>query len=215
MQGSISFRPPGRPDFPSFKGGCPPPTLLSGGVSPSIWKLLTENTPPGLMAPSVLIHKVTTNRRTGDYELYITTLGRFLASNAGINVMEQARVKEGNRPRRSRFQPRRILAWHSYDPVQTDVNHSGRLFGGPFQLTALYCVVPVPFNTSVCGLPLSLSVRLSVAVLAPLAAGVKVIVIEQVPPLALIVVQVLLVMAKSPLSVPVTVALVSFTAVVP
>ena len=61
---------------------------------------------------------------------------------------------------------------------------------------------------------MSLSVRLRVAVLAPLAAGVKVIVIEHVP-LAVIVVHVLLVMAKSPLSAPVIVALVTFTAVVP
>ena len=61
---------------------------------------------------------------------------------------------------------------------------------------------------------MSLSVRLRLPVLAPFAPGVKVMLIVQVPP-ADRVLQLLLVIAKSALSVPVIEAFVTVTYVVP
>ena len=79
----------------------------------------------------------------------------------------------------------------------------------------IQCYEPVPSKTSVCGLPLSESVTLNVPVLEPVAAGVNVTLMVQVPPLAAIDVQPLLWILKSPLFVPVIVAEVTVTVVVP
>jgi hypothetical protein len=57
--------------------------------------------------------------------------------------------------------------------------------------------VPVPFKAAVCGEPLALSVMVRVPVRAPVAVGVKVTEMEQVPPIARVEPQVW-VCAKSP-----------------
>ncbi len=62
--------------------------------------------------------------------------------------------------------------------------------------------VPVPLRPTVCGLPAALSLMLSVAFRVPVAVGVKVALIEQLPPAATDVPQ-LLVWAKSPGLAPV------------
>ena len=62
---------------------------------------------------------------------------------------------------------------------------------------------------------MSESVTLNVPVLEPVAAGVNVTLMVQVPPLAVIDVQLLLWILKSPLFVPVIVAEVTVTVVVP
>ena len=72
----------------------------------------------------------------------------------------------------------------------------------------------MPLKTSVCGLPWSLSVRLRLPVLAPFAPGVKVRLSVHVPPAASVV-QLLVVITKSLLFVPVMAALVTVTEVVP
>ncbi len=61
---------------------------------------------------------------------------------------------------------------------------------------------PVPLRPTVCGLPAALSLMLSVALRVPVAVGVKVTLIEQLPPVATDVPQ-LLVWAKSPGLAPV------------
>ena|SRR5215469_13187630 len=73
---------------------------------------------------------------------------------------------------------------------------------------------PVPSKTSVCGVPLSLSLMLNVPVRDPDAAGVKVTMTVQVPDAASVV-HVLPVTLKSPLFVPVMVADFTETEVVP
>jgi type III secretory pathway component EscR len=75
--------------------------------------------------------------------------------------------------------------------------------------------VPVPSNMSVCGLPLSVSVTVSVPVLEPFAEGVKVTVIVQVPPFPATEVHPLLCTLKSPLFAPVIVTAETVTVVVP
>ena len=91
-----------------------------------------------------------------------------------------------------------------------------RMFQVPLGLAwPIQCYEPVPSKTSVCGLPLSESVTLNVPVLEPVAAGVNVTLMVQVPPLAAIDVQPLLWTLKSPLFVPVIVAEVTVTVVVP
>jgi hypothetical protein len=52
------------------------------------------------------------------------------------------------------------------------------------RLTAAAVLVPVPERLTVCGLPLTLSEMLRVAVAAPLAEGVKVTLITQLAPAA-------------------------------
>ncbi len=78
-------------------------------------------------------------------------------------------------------------------------------------------MVPVPFKVSVWGLPESVSVTFSVPAREPVAPGVKVSVIVHVPPLPATTADVhkLLVMAKSPASVPVIVTVSMVTEVVP
>src|SRR5438067_2019107 len=62
-------------------------------------------------------------------------------------------------------------------------------------------VVPLPLKATVCGLPLALSVMLTLALRLPLAVGVKVTLIVQEVPAVRVLGQ-LLVWAKSPLLVP-------------
>ena len=73
---------------------------------------------------------------------------------------------------------------------------------------------PVPAKLAVCGLPLALSVTLKVAVLVPLAVGVKVTLIVHWAPVATEVPQLLL-CPKSPLFVPVTAMLLMLRLAVP
>jgi hypothetical protein len=73
-------------------------------------------------------------------------------------------------------------------------------------------VVPVPVSVTVCGLPVALSVIVSVPVRVPPAVGVKVTLIVQLAPAATVDPQVL-VSAKSLLFVPVIVILVMLTGV--
>jgi hypothetical protein len=66
-------------------------------------------------------------------------------------------------------------------------------------LTESEALEPVPVKLTVCGLPLALSVMVSMPVRVPLAVGVKVTLMLQTPPAAKLVPQVL-VWAKSPLT---------------
>src|SRR6266581_5060092 len=75
-------------------------------------------------------------------------------------------------------------------------------------------LVPVPVRPAVCGLPLALSATLNVALLVPLAVGVKVTLIVHWAPAATEVPQ-LLVCPKSPLLVPVMAMLLMFSVAVP
>jgi hypothetical protein len=75
-------------------------------------------------------------------------------------------------------------------------------------------VVPVPERLTVCGLPVALSEMLTAAVRAPVAAGVKVTLIEQLPLAATELPQVL-VWAKSPALVPASAKPVIFKAALP
>ena len=68
---------------------------------------------------------------------------------------------------------------------------------------AAEAATPVPAKLAVCGLPLALSVTISVALRAPVVVAVKVTLIVQLPPAATIEPQ-LFVCAKSALLVPVT-----------
>lgn len=70
---------------------------------------------------------------------------------------------------------------------------------------------PVPVNATVCGLPVPESVKLSVALRAPDAAGLKITEAEQLADAATLVPQVLLEMLKSPASVPPIATLLSVT----
>jgi len=74
--------------------------------------------------------------------------------------------------------------------------------------------VPVPERLAVCGLPLALSVMLTEAVRLPVAAGVKVTVMAQLPPAATELPHVL-VWAKSLALVPVNTRLVMLKAALP
>jgi hypothetical protein len=74
--------------------------------------------------------------------------------------------------------------------------------------------VPVPLRLAVCGLPVALSVTLTEAVRLPLAEGVKVTLIVQVAPPATELPQLLL-WAKSPALVPVSVTLVMLNVALP
>src|SRR5580658_1560314 len=74
--------------------------------------------------------------------------------------------------------------------------------------------VPVPLRVTDCGLPAALSVMVTLAVWLPLAAGVKVTLMEQLAPAARELPQVL-VWAKAPLLVPVMAMLVMVMATVP
>src|SRR2546427_3476062 len=73
---------------------------------------------------------------------------------------------------------------------------------------------PVPVRLAACGLPLALSATLNVALLVPLAVGVKVTLIVHWAPAATEVPQ-LLVCPKSPLFVPLMAMLVMSSAAVP
>ena len=73
---------------------------------------------------------------------------------------------------------------------------------------------PEPVRAAVCGLPVALSVTVTVAVLVPDAVGLNVTLIVQVPPAATDVPHVLL-SAKSPLLVPVMAMLVMLRAAFP
>ena len=73
---------------------------------------------------------------------------------------------------------------------------------------------PVPVRVAACGLPLALSVTLKVAVLVPLAVGVKVTLIVHWAPVATEVPQLLL-CPKSPLLVPVMAMLLMLSVAVP
>lgn len=76
-------------------------------------------------------------------------------------------------------------------------------------------VVPIPLRGSFCGLPLALSVKVRVALRAPVAVGLNVTVIVQLADAARDAPQVVPVSGKSPASVPVTAMLVIVIAVVP
>lgn len=59
---------------------------------------------------------------------------------------------------------------------------------------------PVPLRLTVCGLVAVLSVSVSVPLSVPVVSGAKVTLTEQLAPAAMLVPQVLLAMAKSPLA---------------
>ena len=69
----------------------------------------------------------------------------------------------------------------------------------------LEVLLPVPLSATVCGLPLALSVILTLALRVPVAVGVKVTLIVQVAPAAMVLglIGQVLVWAKSPAFVPV------------
>ena len=73
---------------------------------------------------------------------------------------------------------------------------------------------PDPVRPAVCGLPVALSVTVTVALLVPDAAGVKVTLMVQLPAAATELPQLLL-WAKSPALVPVTAILVTLRAALP
>lgn len=74
--------------------------------------------------------------------------------------------------------------------------------------------IPVPDNETLCGLPLALSVMLTLAVRLPVAVGLKMTLMEQFAPAATLAPQVL-VCEKSPLFVPVMAMLEMVSVAVP
>ena len=90
-----------------------------------------------------------------------------------------------------------------------------RLLG--VRLTAGAGVVPVPLKATACGLPLALSVMVTLALRLPLADGVKVTLIVQVPPAARVLELLgqVLVCAKSPALVPLKLMLLMVKAALP